>query len=271
LPVGSASSRWSTASATPAVDPAPAGAWEACERPAPETLSGGLTVGLLALPRSDSNWHMLRGEKVALRARIESDVTVLHAELYDDVLTRSRTDSRAWRPISVDSAAAPFRIQEPTEDHITFSVVQLGDGDPLVGSAVLWGVDLHSRSAHIGMALLPEFRGRGLAVDTVRVLCDYGFTVRGLHRMGVETLSDNAAMLRTAERVGFVREGVLRQAAWVNGEFVDEVVFGMLVDEWHESQRRQGTDGAGAELSRLDELVDEGGRESFPASDPPAF
>jgi len=214
---------------------------------------------------------MLRGEKVALRARIESDVTVLHAELYDDVMTRSRTDSRAWRPISVDSAAAPFRIQEPTEEYVTFSVVQLGDGDPLVGAAVLWGVDLHSRSAHIGMALLPEFRGRGLAVDTVRVLCDYGFTVRGFHRMGLETLSDNGAMLRTAEQVGFVREGVLRQAAWVNGEFLDEVVFGMLVGEWRESQSRQRTNGAGAELSRLDELVDEGGRESFPASDPPAY
>jgi RimJ/RimL family protein N-acetyltransferase len=175
---------------------------------------------------------MLRGEKVALRARIESDVAVLHAELYDDVLTRSRTDSRPWRPIPPDSPAAPFRISDPTDEFAAFSIVELADGEVLAGAAVLWGIDLHNRSAHIGISLRPEFRGRGLAVDAVRVLCEYGFTLRGLRRLGIETLSDNHAMLRTAERAGFAREGVLRQAAWVNGAFLDEVVLGMLVEDW---------------------------------------
>jgi RimJ/RimL family protein N-acetyltransferase len=45
-------------------------------------------------------------------------------------------------------------------------------------------------------------------------------------------LSDNAAMLRSAERNGFVREGVLRSSAWVLGEFLDEVLLGLLVQDW---------------------------------------
>ena len=66
----------------------------------------------------------------------------------------------------------------------------------------------------------------------MRVLCRYGFEVRGLHRMQVDTLADNAAMIRAATQAGFTREGTLRQAAWVLGEFADEVILGQLAPEW---------------------------------------
>jgi RimJ/RimL family protein N-acetyltransferase len=175
---------------------------------------------------------MLRGEKVALRARIESDVAVLHTELYDDVVTRSRADTRPWRPLTADSPLSPFRVIDPAEGFTPFSVVELTDGEPLAGEAVLWGIDLHNRSAHIGLSLRPAFRGRGLGADVVRVLCGYGFANLGLHRLALETLSDNVAMIRTAERLGFVREGVSRQGSWVTGHFHDDVLFGLLAEEW---------------------------------------
>ena len=174
---------------------------------------------------------MLRGEKIGLRARDEADVPVLHAELYDDVATRSRADSRAWRPITLGSAASPYAVTDPGEDVALFSVVELGD-DELAGEAVLWGIDVHNRGAHVGVSLRPSFRGRGLGSDVVRVLCDYGFAVRGLHRLQVDTLVDNTAMIRSAIQVGFAQEGILRQAAWVNGEFADEVILGRLATGW---------------------------------------
>jgi RimJ/RimL family protein N-acetyltransferase len=51
----------------------------------------------------------------------------------------------------------------------------------------------------------------------VLALCRYGFTVRGLHRLQVDTLAGNTAMIRAAAQAGFVPEGTLRQAAWVGG------------------------------------------------------
>jgi RimJ/RimL family protein N-acetyltransferase len=174
---------------------------------------------------------VLRGETVGLRARHESDVSVLHAELYDDVATRSRADSRPWRPIAPDSKASPYAVSDPTDDAACFSVVQLAD-DELVGEALLWGIDLHNRTAHLGISLRPAFRGRGLGTDVVRVLCRFGFVVRGLHRLQIETLADNAAMMRAATEAGFVLEGTLRRAAWVNGDFADEVILGLLASEW---------------------------------------
>jgi RimJ/RimL family protein N-acetyltransferase len=82
------------------------------------------------------------------------------------------------------------------------------------------------------LSLRPAFRGRGLGADVVRVLCGYGFANLGLHRLALETLSDNVAMIRTAERLGFVREGVSRQGSWVTGHFHDDVLFGLLAEEW---------------------------------------
>jgi RimJ/RimL family protein N-acetyltransferase len=170
---------------------------------------------------------VLRGEKVELRARREEDVTVLHAELYDDVATRSRADSRPWRPLPPDSAASPYRIAEPSTEAACFSVVEAA-GSELAGEALLWGIDTHNRMAHVGISLRPSFRGRGLGTDVLRVLCRYGFGIRGLHRLQLETLADNMPMIEAARRAGFEHEGTLRSSAWVDGNFADEVIFGLL-------------------------------------------
>jgi RimJ/RimL family protein N-acetyltransferase len=174
---------------------------------------------------------MLRAGKVGLRARDEAGVAVLHAELYEDIATRARADSRPWVPIPAVSAASPYAVSEPRDDVAVFSVVELASGE-LAGEALLWAIDLHNRTAHLGLSLRPAFRGRGLGADVVVALCEYGFAVRGLHRLQVDTLASNTAMVRAAERAGFVREGRLSQAAWVNGEFADEVILGMLAADW---------------------------------------
>jgi RimJ/RimL family protein N-acetyltransferase len=143
----------------------------------------------------------------------------------------ARADRRPWRPISPGANASRFRITEPDDSYASFSVVDL-DGGTLAGTAVLWNIDAHNRSAHLGIALRPAFRGRGLGTDVVRVLCQYGFVVLGLHRLQVDTLADNTAMIRVATELGFVREGLLRRSAWVTGDFIDEVILGLLATEW---------------------------------------
>jgi RimJ/RimL family protein N-acetyltransferase len=66
----------------------------------------------------------------------------------------------------------------------------------------------------------------------VRVLCRYGFAIRGLHRLQLETLAGNHAMIAAAGRAGFTREGTIRGSSWVNGEWADDVIFGLLDTEF---------------------------------------
>ncbi len=177
---------------------------------------------------------MLRGEIVGLRAQQDSDIEVFETELLNDAETRMRSDSRPWRPVTPGSPDSPYREQAPRGDQsatVPFSAVELATGE-LVGNALLWGIDLHNRNAHLGISLRPAFRGKHLGTDIVRVLCRYGFAIRGLHRLQVDTLADNDAMIGAATRAGFVHEGTLRQFAWVNGSFADEVILSQLASEW---------------------------------------
>jgi RimJ/RimL family protein N-acetyltransferase len=53
-----------------------------------------------------------------------------------------------------------------------------------------------------------------------------------MQRLQAETLADNGAMLAAATRAGFATEGTLRRSGWVNGQFADEVILGILASEW---------------------------------------
>ncbi|WP_340559027.1 GNAT family N-acetyltransferase [Streptomyces sp. GSL17-111] len=170
---------------------------------------------------------MLKGGKVGLRARHDEDIPILRAELYNDVVNAARSEGGPWRPVKPGTKDPRLVVDEAQEGSVSFSVVELAGGT-LVGTANLWGIDPHNRSAHIGLGLLPSARGQGYGTDVVGALCHYGFVVRSLQRLQIETLADNVAMLRAAERNGFVREGVLRSSAWVMGAFLDEVLLGLL-------------------------------------------
>ncbi len=174
---------------------------------------------------------MLTGSKVALRARVESDIPILHSGFHEDVETHAVADGRAWRPMAPSAEANPFKVQEPSPEAALFTIVALDD-DRVLGDTVLWSIDLHNRNAHIGIGVLPEARGHGFGRDATQVLCRYAFRTLGLQRLQIETNIDNVAMLAVAGRAGFTLEGTLRRAAWANGLFVDEAVLGLLASEW---------------------------------------
>jgi RimJ/RimL family protein N-acetyltransferase len=173
----------------------------------------------------------LHGELIRLRARVESDAAILDAELHDDVADNAMAGRTPWRPRVPGGEHSSYRPAEPSQVQAQFAVVELAT-DTLAGAAGLWGIDSHNRSAHLGLGLRHAYRGKGLGTDIVRVLCHYGFSVLGLHRLQVDTLADNHGMLAAAERVGFRRETLVRQCVWVLGDFADEVALGLLVHDW---------------------------------------
>ncbi len=110
------------------------------------------------------------------------------------------------------------------------------DGE-LAGGTLFRSFDTVVGVAELGVWLEPSAQGRGLIQAACRVMIDYAFRVRGLHR--VEWFCDprNARSRATASSLGMTYEGTLRSSYVVNGERIDSEVWSILADEW------LGTDG----------------------------
>ena len=83
----------------------------------------------------------------------------------------------------------------------------------------------------IGLALLPEYRGQGLGTAAQRLLVDYLFRFTTVHRLEAGTDAENLAEQKALERIGFTREGVLREVAFRDGSWRDTVIYGLLRDD----------------------------------------
>lgn len=80
----------------------------------------------------------------------------------------------------------------------------------------------------LGMGLLPDYRGRGIGGDLLKV-CMALAKERGITRVELEARSDNAAALRLYERFGFEYEGTRRQGMRIDGRYQDTVAMGLLL------------------------------------------
>jgi Acetyltransferases, including N-acetylases of ribosomal proteins len=93
-------------------------------------------------------------------------------------------------------------------------------------------VNRRSRIAHVsGLAVQPDFRGRGLGAEAIRALARVLFGELGYHRLEAGVYGFNERGLAVVDSAGFVREGVKRRAYRPHGEWVDAVELGLLVEE----------------------------------------
>lgn len=88
------------------------------------------------------------------------------------------------------------------------------------------------RSASLGYCLDDAAWGQGYATEAARALLAWAFDTLDLNRVQAETDTRNLASARVLEKLGFVREGTLREDCIVNGEVSDSWVFGLLRRDW---------------------------------------
>ena len=111
--------------------------------------------------------------------------------------------------------------------------IALKDDDSLVGSCGFykWEKDPH-RKAEMGYDLAPAYWGRGIMREALQAIIQYGFDEMNLNRITVLVISYNDRSLRLVDRLGFVKEGVMRESAYFDGRFIDDVLLSLLKRDW---------------------------------------
>jgi len=107
----------------------------------------------------------------------------------------------------------------------------------LAGVAGLHRIDWPNRRTSIGYWIAESYEGHGIVTRAARGLLGYAFDELGLNHVEIDCAVGNIRSCAIAERLGFVREGVLRQREWLYDRFVDHVVYGMLASEWSTRDR----------------------------------
>ncbi|WP_369348725.1 GNAT family N-acetyltransferase [Stenotrophomonas sp. JAG2] len=103
---------------------------------------------------------------------------------------------------------------------------------PLLGIVVVFAIDETSRRGEIGYHLAPSAQGKGYMHEALSRFVAYLFDVLRLRRLEAEIDPRNAPSAKVLERLGFQREGLLRERWRVAGEVSDSAVYGLLAREW---------------------------------------
>lgn len=127
------------------------------------------------------------------------------------------------------------RNEQP--DRLDLAVVDRETG-ACVGEAVLNEWEPESSSCNFRILIGPRGRDRGLGTEATRLLLAHAFETIGLHRVSLEVYAFNPRAQRAYEKVGFVPEGVRRDALRFDDEWVDSVLMSVLASEWWKHRGR---------------------------------
>ena len=144
---------------------------------------------------------------------------------------------RYWSTLPLpDKDAASKLINEIHEgikrDDMLKWGIALRSSDKLIGSVTLFHIDFTHRRAEIGYAQGRAYWGQGYMQEALKAVLNHAFEILNLHRIEADVDPRNAASVRTLERLGFQREGYLRERWQVNGEIQDAFYYGLLRPDW---------------------------------------
>ncbi len=173
----------------------------------------------------------LTGTRVLLRWLEDRDVPALF-DVFSDQKVMRFWSSTPW----TDPAEGISMIKDLRRFLADGSLFQWGvahkSDDLVIGTCTLAHIDAKNRRAEIGFALRSDHWGQGYMTEATSTLLAFAFGELNLHRIEADVDPRNKASIRLLEKLGFQREGYLRERWLVNAEVCDTVFFGLLRRDW---------------------------------------
>ncbi|WP_267163141.1 GNAT family N-acetyltransferase [Halovenus salina] len=143
---------------------------------------------------------------------------------------RNHPDSR--RPLGHAEPQSSAELEDEFEGRLQegVSLVVCHEGEP-VGFVALFNWK-EAGHAELAYWIVPEQQGNGYATEAVSLAVDYAFDERRRHKVVAGVFATNAPSRGLLEKLGFRQEGRLREHAYLDGEYVDLLRYGLLESEW---------------------------------------
>ncbi len=175
--------------------------------------------------------------RLSLRPLVPSDAEALFA-VYSDPQVMRYWSTPPWPTID----AAHELITKDRAAHAAGTYIRLGIAlqgtDVVFGTCTLFDFVVQCRRAELGYAMASKMWGHGYMHEALSALVVFGFDELDLNRIEADIDPRNAASARSLERLGFVKEGHLRERWIVDGEVSDSDLYGLLRSDWPATNTR---------------------------------
>lgn len=189
---------------------------------------------------------LIESERITLQRFTRRDSTTL-----DEAIRESLADLNQWLPwarmdyTSSDTTAfIRESIQAWKEERAwDYSIRSNNDPKRHVGNISFWTVSKLGKIAEIGYWVRSGETGRGVCTKAVDLLLEEMFNSLGYHKIVLRIAVGNDASDRVAEKLGFTREGVLREELLIRGNWVDHSLWSLLDREYRAARRSRAARG----------------------------
>lgn len=175
----------------------------------------------------------LVGDKVYLRPFEAEDAAILQRFINDPAVSRQLL---AYRPytLAMEKAYIENSVNNPTD--LSLGICLKSD-DHLIGTASLHQIHEKDRRAEFGIAIGDQRQwGKGYGTEVTRLMTQLAFETLNLNRVSLTVYDFNERGIRAYTRVGYQREGVLRQYTYIEGAYHDGIVMSMLRSDWERAK-----------------------------------
>ncbi|MBU7013667.1 MAG: GNAT family N-acetyltransferase [Theionarchaea archaeon] len=174
---------------------------------------------------------MYKGTKVSLQSLERKHLQKCVEWLNDPEITETLSMSE---PVSMESEQRWYDSYLK-DDHSKILAIETVKGE-FIGNIGLHNIDLHNRKAELGIFIGDkEYWGKGYGTEAVLLGLKFAFEALNLNKVYLRTFVSNKRAQRCYEKAGFKKEGILRQDMFKNGNYVDCIVYSVLIEEYFRS------------------------------------
>lgn len=173
----------------------------------------------------------IEGKKVYLRPYgTEEDKELLYQAVCSEVISSLTGNTKPFTRKQIDEYVE--KIMSGDDSRIDFVIVCQENQTP-VGEVVL--NEIENRNANIRICLFEEkLLNKGYGTEAMKLMLDYGFGKLNLHRIELSVYDHNKRGIHVYEKLGFKKEGVLREYLYNNHRYYDLIIMSMLENEYRE-------------------------------------
>jgi len=169
----------------------------------------------------------LETERLVLRPLQDDDAAGPYPAWFNDAQTCSGNSHHVY-PYSKSEAIEYIRAVRNDKSRLVLAITMKSDKRH-IGNVSLQRIDLLSRSAELAIVVGDKAcRGEGIGEEACRSIVNHGVRALNLRRIFFGTFASNNGMIGIGRKLGFEQEGLLRQAAFKDGAYVDVILFGLL-------------------------------------------